>query len=174
MGLWDTAIGQGLARRQWRRWSWGWLGAVGLVVVVTCGPVAVGAQPAVSTEPSTFANPNLVVSVHWLMEHIQDPDVRIVDARPRAEYNKGHIPGAVSLPVADTFNPAQHNNYPDTKEKLEALCASRGMSNTTHIISYDNGKDTSSARLLWTLEYIGATNVAMLNGGLKQWQAEQG
>ena len=48
------------------------------------------------------------------------------------------------------------------------------MSNTTRIIIYDNGKDTLSARLFWTLEYVGATNVAVLNGGLKQWQAEKG
>ena len=173
MGLWDTAIGQGLGWRQWWRWSWGLLGALGLVVAVTCGSAA-GTQPAVPTEHSTVANPNLIVSVHWLMQHSPDPNVRIVDARSRAEYHKGHIPGAVSLPVADTFDPAQHTNYPDTKEKLEALFASRGMSNTTRIITYDNGKDTPGVRLFWTLEYIGATNVAVLNGGLKQWQEEKG
>jgi thiosulfate/3-mercaptopyruvate sulfurtransferase len=112
--------------------------------------------------------------VSWLRQHTQDPNLRIVDARPTAEYDKGHLPGAVSLPVADTFDPAQHKNYPDTKEKLEALVARRGMSNTTRIITYDNGKETLSARLFWTLEYVGATDVAVLNGGLKQWQADKG
>jgi thiosulfate/3-mercaptopyruvate sulfurtransferase len=109
-----------------------------------------------------------------LLQHTTDPHLRLVDARPTAEYDKGHIPGAVSLPVADTFDPAQHKNYPNTKEKLEALFASRGLSNTTRIIIYDNGKDHRSARLFWTLEYVGATDVAVLNGGLTQWQAEQG
>jgi 3-mercaptopyruvate sulfurtransferase SseA len=108
------------------------------------------------------------------MQHTKDPTLRIVDARPTAEYDKGHIPGAVSLPVAATFDPAQPKNYPDTKEKLEALFASRGLSNPTRIITYDNGKETLSARLFWTLEYAGATNVAVLNGGLKQWQADKG
>jgi thiosulfate/3-mercaptopyruvate sulfurtransferase len=146
----------------------------GLVVALVCGSAMVRAQPAVSTTSDAFVHPNLIVSVSWLMQHTTDPHLRLVDARPTAEYNKGHIPGAVSLPVADTFDPAQHKNYPDTKEKLEALFASRGMSNTTRIITYDNGKETLSARLFWTLEYVGATNVAVLNGGLKQWQAEQG
>jgi thiosulfate/3-mercaptopyruvate sulfurtransferase len=132
------------------------------------------APSAVSTERDAFVHPNLIVSVRWLMQHIMDPHLRLVDARPTAEYDKGHLPGAVSLPVADTFDPAQHKNYPDTKEKLEALFASRGLSNTTRIITYDNGKETLSARLFWTLEYVGATNVAVLNGGLKQWQAEKG
>ena len=146
----------------------------GLVVALVCGSAMVSAQPAVSTESNAFVHPNLIVSVSWLMQHTTDPHLRLVDARPTAEYDKGHIPGAVSLPVADTFDPAQPKNYPDTKEKLEALFAGRGLSNTTRIIIYDNGKDHRSARLFWTLEYVGATNVAVLNGGLKQWQAEQG
>jgi thiosulfate/3-mercaptopyruvate sulfurtransferase len=54
------------------------------------------------------------------------------------------------------------------------LFASRGMSNTTRIITYDNGKETLSARLFWTLEYVGAAHVTVLHGGLKQWQAEKG
>ena len=134
----------------------------------------VRAQPVVSTEGNAFVHPNLIVSVRWLMQHTTDPHLRLVDARPTAEYDQGHIPGAVSLPVADTFDPAQPKNYPDTTAKLEALFASRGLSNTTRIIIYDNGKDHRSARLFWTLEYVGATNVAVLNGGLTQWQAEQG
>jgi thiosulfate/3-mercaptopyruvate sulfurtransferase len=146
----------------------------GLLVTLVCGSAMVRAQPAVSATSDAFVHPTLIVSVSWLMQHTTDPHLRLVDARPTAEYDKGHIPGAVSLPVADTFDPAQHKNYPDTKEKLEALFARRGLSNTTRIITYDNGKEHLSARLFWTLEYVGATNVAVLNGGLKQWQAEKG
>jgi thiosulfate/3-mercaptopyruvate sulfurtransferase len=146
----------------------------GLVVALVCGAAMVSAQSAVSTERDAFVHPNLIVSVSWLMQHTTDQHLRLVDARPTAEYDKGHIPGAVSLPVADTFDPAQHKNYPDTKAKLEALFARRGLSNTMRIIIYDNGKEHRSARLFWTLEYVGATNVAVLDGGLTQWQAEQG
>ena len=145
-----------------------------LVVALVCGATMVRAQPAVSSERDAFVHPNLIVSVSWLRQHTTAPHLRLIDARPTAEYDKGHIPGAVSLPVADTFDPAQHKNYPDTKAKLEALFASRGLSNTTRIIIYDNGKEHLSARLFWTLEYVGATNVAVLNGGLKQWQADKG
>src|SRR5262245_32378244 len=146
----------------------------GLLVALVCGSAMVRAQPAVSATSDAFVHPTLIVSVSWLMQHTTDPHLRLVDARPTAEYDKGHMPGAVSLPVADTFDPAQPKNYPDTKEKLEVLFARRGMSNTTRIIIYDNGKEYFSARLFWTLEYVGATNVAVLNGGLTQWQAEKG
>ena len=170
----DTATNTRLRERQGRRRPLGLWGVVRLVVAMVCGSAAVSAQPAVLAESSAFVHPNLIVSVSWLMQHTKDPNLRIVDARPTAEYDKGHLPGAVSLPVTDTFDPAQHKNYPDTKEKLEALFVHRGLSNTTRIITYDNGKETLSARLFWTLEYVGATNVAVLNGGLKQWQAEKG
>jgi len=170
----DTAINTRLRKRQGLRRPWGWWGVAGLVVAIVCGSAAVRAQPAGLTESSAFAHPNLIVSVSWLMQHTKDANLRLVDARPTAEYDKGHIPGAVSLPVADTFDPAQHKNYPDTKEKLEALFVNRGLSNTTRIITYDNGKEHLSARLFWTLEYVGATNVAVLNGGLTQWQADKG
>jgi thiosulfate/3-mercaptopyruvate sulfurtransferase len=145
------------------------------LITIVCGVAVMWVQPAVPAERDAFVHPNLLVSVSWLMQHhTTDPQLRLVDTRPAAEYDKGHIPGAVNLPVADTFNPTQQKNYPDTKEKLEALFASRGLSNATRIITYDNGKETLSARLFWTLEYVGATNVAVLNGGLKQWQEDKG
>ena len=31
----------------------------------------------------------------------------------------------------------------------------------------------SSPRALWTLRYFGATNVKILNGGMKKWEAEK-
>ena len=48
MGLWDTAIGAGLGWCQWRRWSWGLLGTLGLVVAVSS---------AIAWALSTIADP---------------------------------------------------------------------------------------------------------------------
>src|SRR3989442_13488794 len=117
----DTATKTRRRERQGGRGRLGLWDVVRLIVAIVCGAAVVSAQPAVPTERDAFVHPNLIVSVSWLMQHTQDPNLRIVDARPTAEYDKGHLPGAVSLPVADTFDPAQHKNYPDTKEKLEAL-----------------------------------------------------
>ena len=130
--------------------------------------------PAGEASGTAFANPNLVVSVDWLKQHARDANVRIVDSRPAADYEKGHLPGAVSLPVAETFDPAQQKNYPDTKEKLEALLAGKGIGNTTRVVTYDNGKETTGPRLFWTLEFLGHTNAAVLDGGLKAWQSAGG
>lgn len=117
-----------------------------------------------------FVNPNLIVSVDWLAQHAADPGLVIIDTRSAADYGKGHLPGAISLPVADTFDPAQQKNLPDTTAKLEALFGSKGIGNANRVVVYDNGKETPAARLFWTLEYAGHSNVAVLDGGLKAWQ----
>ena len=49
-----------------------------------------------------------LVDADWLREHIADPDVRVIDFRwylqgrnGRDEYERGHIPGAVFVELAE-------------------------------------------------------------------------
>jgi thiosulfate/3-mercaptopyruvate sulfurtransferase len=173
-----SAPESGWAIRLGRRRAVGLLSASALVVAACRAPGAgsgAGA-PAPQGQGVSFANPNLIVTAEWLLQHLNDPKLRIVDARPAADYQKGHIPGAVSLPVVDTFDPSKDRNYPDTKEKLEALFGSKGIGNDIRVITYDNGNgtDTQASRLFWTLEYAGHPNVAYLNGGLRAWQEAKG
>lgn len=164
-------------RRLTRRHAGSLLGASALVAA--CGSPATSSKPAASgattgAMPTTYTNANLIVDVKWLKDHLKDPTIRIVDSRSAADYDKGHIPGAVNLPVADTFDPDQQKNYPDTKEKLEALLTNKGIGNAVRVITYDNGKETAGPRLFWTLEYLGHTNAAVLDGGIKLWQSSGG
>ena len=41
------------------------------------------------------------VTLPELRRRLRDGDVTLVDVRPRAEYESGHIPGALSIPVAE-------------------------------------------------------------------------
>ena len=45
-----------------------------------------------------YTNPQLLAETDWLAQHLDDSNVRIVDARPPQQYGAGHIPGAVNLP----------------------------------------------------------------------------
>ncbi|HEU5316653.1 MAG TPA: sulfurtransferase, partial [Chloroflexota bacterium] len=65
-------------------------------------------------------------------------------------------------------------NYPDAKEKLEALFATKGIGSDDRVVAYDNGAETPAARLFWTLEYLGHARAAVLDGGLKAWLARGG
>jgi 3-mercaptopyruvate sulfurtransferase SseA len=46
---------------------------------------------------SGYAHPDVLVSTDWVAQHLQDPQVRIVevDYDPSSAYELGHIPGAV-------------------------------------------------------------------------------
>ena len=76
---------------------------LGLVLALTAGFATTTLASDTKKDPSKsdwwFHS---IVDVNFVMEHISVPmaeDVMIIDARPkRAKYDKGHIPGAVSIP----------------------------------------------------------------------------
>jgi thiosulfate/3-mercaptopyruvate sulfurtransferase len=115
-----------------------------------------------------------VVSAGWLFQQDWDTGMLVVDARPAADYEQGHLPGSISLPVEETFDPNQSRNYPDTPARLEALLRRKVVADGRRVLVYDAGAQTPAARLFWTLEYLGHQDVAILDGGLKAWQAAGG
>src|SRR5204862_6528460 len=50
-------------------------------------------------ESMTYANPHLLWSVDELKDHLQDPDLVLMDMRPPEAYSNGHIPGARSFDI---------------------------------------------------------------------------
>ena len=52
---------------------------------------------------ASYKHPEMLVSTEWLASHLDDPSIRIVDARWRGDgsgyqhYLAGHIPGAVTI-----------------------------------------------------------------------------
>jgi thiosulfate/3-mercaptopyruvate sulfurtransferase len=119
-----------------------------------------------------YARPELLVDTEWLLAHLKDADLRIVDLRVRG-YADAHIPGAVwldnnAIRIADrppTFLP--------TPAEFEELMARLGISNTTRVIAYDDRGGIYAARLWWILNYYGHTDVALVDGGWTKWTLEQ-
>ncbi|OWT54804.1 sulfurtransferase [Candidimonas nitroreducens] len=103
----------------------------------------------------------------------QNPDVRVIDIRLPKEYAAGHIPGAVSAPYGQWRGPADDPGKLPPEDKLVALVRSLGLDANTHAVVVSSGADSTdfggSARVYWTLKYLGLTNLSILNGGLKAW-----
>ena len=127
-----------------------------------------------------FADP--LVSTAWLAQHLDAPDVRIVDASwfmpgsPRdakAEFAERHIPGAVFFDIdeiADTDSPLPH--MLPSPVKFSARVRKLGLGDGSRIVVYDSSGILGAARVWWTFRVMGHEDVAVLDGGLPAWLAE--
>lgn len=123
-----------------------------------------------------------LVSTEWLQRELGASDLRVVDATwlmpgdardARAEYESGHIPGAVFMDLADlvdSTNPV--DNMAPPPEKFASRMASLGLGDGSRIVLYDDSPIKSAARGWWLLKLFGAHDVALLDGGLAKWKAE--
>jgi thiosulfate/3-mercaptopyruvate sulfurtransferase len=102
---------------------------------------------------------------------------RILDARPRAQYLAGHVPGAVWVDHnawAKAFAAGQ-----DPKEWSKRLGA-LGVGPTAdgdrkgRVIVYDDGSVKDASRIWWVLRYWGVPEVRLVNGGWKAWREGDG
>ena len=61
-----------------------------------------------------YAHPNVLVSTDWVAEHLNDPDVRIVESNEDTLlYASGHIPGAVHVDWTADLNDQVRRDYSD-------------------------------------------------------------
>src|SRR5688500_2559420 len=118
-----------------------------------------------------YARPELLLDTAWLAQHLNDPNIRIVDMRARG-YENGHIPEAAFLDNNWIRNPKAPPTFLPTPQEFEALMAKLGISNTTRVIAYDERGGIYATRLWWILNHYGHSNVAVLDGGWVKWTAE--
>jgi thiosulfate/3-mercaptopyruvate sulfurtransferase len=119
-----------------------------------------------------YARPELLVDTAWLAQHLNDPNIRVVDIRARG-YGDGHIPEAVFVDSNWIRNPKAPPTFLPTPQEFEALMSKLGISNNTRVIAYDERGGIYAARLWWILNYYGHSNVALLDGGWVKWAADQ-
>lgn len=132
---------------------------------------------------------NLLVTTEWLAQNLTRSDLRIVDIRGHVlpasqphphyfnhetDYTKSHLPGAVFVDwvneITDPTDPrhaqiAQPERYAAVMERI-------GVGDDTFVVAYDDANGMFAARLWWSLNYYGHTQVAVLDGGWNKWIAE--
>ncbi len=123
-----------------------------------------------------------LVSTDWLAAHLNDTNVKIVDASykmpgftppAKDDYLEAHIPGAVFFDVdavSDHTNPLPHM-FPNA-EQFGRDVGALGIGNGDIVVVYDAGGWIAGPRAWWMFLSYGHTNVRVLNGGLKKWRAE--
>ncbi|MEX2445661.1 MAG: sulfurtransferase [Alkalispirochaeta sp.] len=114
---------------------------------------------------------SLLVDARWVNNHLQDPDVLVVDTRGKTEYAEGHIPGAIALPSGELFDPEAVGSQMRPVGKLEEHLSSAGVDTERYLVLYDASGLVPSAKVFWVLEHLGRSRVALLDGGFPRWVA---
>jgi len=126
---------------------------------------------------------NQLVSTEWLDKNAEK--VKILDVTwhlPNAgrnsfeEYKSEHIVNAIFFDIDKYSN--QKTNIPHmlpSKQDWEIIVSSLGISNSDHIIVYDNSDVFSSCRVWYTFLYFGHDPklISVLDGGFKKWISEK-
>lgn len=127
----------------------------------------------------------MLVTTAELANHLHDPAWMLFDTRhdlldtskgPR-EYSQGHIEGAHFLSIDDDLSAAKtgtngRHPLPDPLSFARKMAA-LGASPALQFVIYDGTGGMYAARLWWMLRWIGATKVALLDGGIAKWVAEK-
>jgi len=121
---------------------------------------------------SAFARPELLVDTTWLAAHLTDPNVRIVDLRPKG-YGESHIPNAVWLDNNAIRIANRPPTFLPTPAEFEELMARLGIGDNTRVVAYDERGGIYAARLWWILNHYGHSSVALVDGGWVKWTADQ-
>jgi thiosulfate/3-mercaptopyruvate sulfurtransferase len=118
----------------------------------------------------------MVVTAEWLAKNLNDPKLVLLHVGQKAEYDAGHIPGAVFVPLQDVSAPADPNGLAlelPTVEQLKPTLEKFGISNDSRVILYF-GKDwvSPTTRVYFTLDVFGLGGItSILDGGMPAWVA---
>ena len=127
-------------------------------------------------------DPKTLVSTTWLAQHLNDPDLRVIDASfylpdmkrdAKAEYAASHIPGARFFDIdeiSDSLSALPHMMPP--VEKFMSRMRAMGVGDGHQVVVYDGAGLFSAARVWWMFRLMGKTDIAVLDGGFPKWQAE--
>jgi thiosulfate/3-mercaptopyruvate sulfurtransferase len=130
-----------------------------------------------------------LVTAEWLSEHLNDPDLIVLDCTVlveqaedgsfqtvsgRPNYESGHIPTAG---FADLMGDLSDRDSPlrfavPAPEEFVAAMSALGVGDNTRVVLYDSYNSVWAARVWWMLRWVGFDRAALLDGGLDAWTAE--
>ncbi|HMB08887.1 MAG TPA: sulfurtransferase [Isosphaeraceae bacterium] len=122
--------------------------------------------------PARGDSPALLVSFDELQGRLDDPNLRLLDARPRADYERAHIPGAVRVDAKAAEALASRPGGLTDRGAWQAWVAPLGIGPKTEVLIYDGDRQLDPARLWGLLRYLGVERVGLIDGNFPLWQKE--
>ncbi|MCS7165844.1 MAG: sulfurtransferase [Candidatus Calescibacterium sp.] len=114
----------------------------------------------------------VLVSTDWVMENLNNPNVRIVESSEDVLlYDTGHIPGAVKIDWQTELNDPITRDFIDEK-KFEELCSNKGISNDTIVVFYGDKNNWWACYAFWVFKLFEHKECRIMDGGRKKWIQE--
>ena len=109
-----------------------------------------------------------LVDASWLAARLEAQEIVVVDPRRPMKYLSGHLPGAINIPIYQAFG-ADGRLLPNGA--LADFMGRAGVGGSTTPVLYDSPEGQNAAMLAWTLEYLGRTDVLVLDAFYEHWKA---
>ncbi len=129
----------------------------------------------------------MLVDPRWLAQHLDDPELRIVDCTTymypqpvgpsriesgRPDYEAAHIPGAQHVDMCEDLSDPD-GAFPYTiprQDQFERLMSRLGIHEAHHVILCGRASLLPVARAWFVLRAMGHRRLSVLNGGFEGWQ----
>jgi thiosulfate/3-mercaptopyruvate sulfurtransferase len=136
-----------------------------------------------------FVHPEFLIETDDLERRLGDPDLRILDCTThlipdpkityqvvpgRADFEKGHIPGAQFVDLQADLSDNSHR-FRFMKPSAEAFAAAMGrfgIGERSRVVIYSTTTPQWATRVWWLLHVFGFDNASVLNGGFQKWSRE--
>jgi thiosulfate/3-mercaptopyruvate sulfurtransferase len=122
---------------------------------------------------AAYAHPEALVDTAWVAQHLDDPQVRLVEADedPLLYEALGHIRNAVKLDWHVDVQDPVRRDFVD-KAAFEALMSRYGIANDTTVVFYGDKNNWYAAYSYWLFTLYGHADARIMNGGRAKWEAE--
>src|SRR5919206_82507 len=128
--------------------------------------------PMANEGTNQYANPNALVSTEWVAQHLDDPNVRLLEVDvDTSAYSTGHIKGAIGINWTTQLEDRVRRDIP-SKADWEKLLGQCGVTPDTHLVLYGDNNNWFAAFAYWLAKMYGHHNVSLMNGGRKKWELE--
>lgn len=116
-----------------------------------------------------YANPDVLVSTDWVAQHLDDPNVKLVEVDVDTEaYDQGHIKGAVGWNWTTQLNDNVQRDILSQAD-FEKLLSESGIKAEDTLILYGDNNNWFAAFAFWQVKLNGHKDVRLMNGGRKKW-----
>ncbi len=119
-----------------------------------------------------YANPGALVSTDWLAEHLDDPNVAVIEVDENtAAYEENHIRGAHGWNWKTDLHAKVGRDYVDASG-LQGLLRAAGVDDGDTVVLYGGNNNWFAAYAYWIAKLRGFDNLVLLDGGRKKWELE--